>query len=184
MILIYLKETKQPVGIAARVFDNGQWREATVHELYPSADHAKMGYFIVDDASVVLSAEKGWQFKLDSKGDPVGIEPAPDLPRISLTTDAIDSDGDGLPELAADGNSQAKITLEVKDSAGKLVKKDFQIEIRTTGGALSVRRTTAKAGRATVDLTSSTQTITVTVTASAEGLETGSITFEFMPPDK
>src|SRR2546426_207325 len=63
------------------------------------------------------------------------------------------------------------------------LNKDFSLNFRTTGGTLSARRVEAKRGAATVELTSTVETIAVTVSASAEGTQSGSLTFELMPPE-
>jgi len=125
-----------------------------------------------------------WQFKLDQNGTPIGAERKPSLPRIRLTTNAKDTDGDNLPELIADGKSKAIITAEVRDEQDRIVKRDFLVNLKTTGGALSARRVEAKAGRAEVELTSSLDTITATVSASGTGLKDAvPLTFEFMPSE-
>jgi hypothetical protein len=54
---------------------------------------------------------------------------------------------------------------------------------KTTGGTLSARRVAAKDGKATVELTSSVETVLVTVSVSGEGVQGDSLSFEFMPPE-
>lgn len=184
MIVVFDKKTNKIIGAATRVFDSGRWREATLQELYPDAKPEELGCVYIKDSVkyAVLPDRNAWQIKFDEKGAPVGVERKPSPPKIHLTTNARDTDGDGLPELAADGKSKATITIEVKDAKDKLVKKDFLLNFRTTGGALSARRVEATGGKAKVEFTSSTETVTATVSASAEGFEEASLTFEFMPP--
>jgi hypothetical protein len=182
MIFVYDKASKQFVGMATRVFDNGTWREATVEELYPNADHSKLGFVQVEDSPKYALNPHVWQLKLNDQGEGIGIERKPSLPKIHLTTTAPDKDGDGMPELAADGRSSAQILIEVKDSRDRLVEKEFQLELRATGGTLSARRLSTEGGKATVDFTSSLETVTATVSAAAEGATEAALTFEFMPP--
>ncbi len=184
MIVIYNKDTKQFVGVATKVFDNGQWREPTLEELYPDADRTKLGYLYVEDSPKYALSPDSWQFKLDERGVPVGVERKPTPPDIHLTTDAQDADGDGLPELLADGTSKAIIMAELKDVQGNLLEQDLMLTFRTTGGSLSARKVMAKGGKATVALTSSVETISITVSASAEGVKDGSLAFECIPPEE
>ncbi|MCE7989153.1 MAG: hypothetical protein DYG89_48990 [Caldilinea sp. CFX5] len=181
MIVIYKKGANELVGVATKVFDNGQWREPTIEELYPNADHTEWGYLYVTDSLKYAANMEGWQFKLDDQGAPIGLEKkAPPL-RIKLTTDAPDTDGDGLPEVVADGQSKATITAELRDIHGKVVPQTIPFTFRTTGGALSSRKVTAIAGRALVELTAALETVSVTVRATAEGAEEGSLVLEFIP---
>jgi hypothetical protein len=184
MIVVYNKDTKQFVGVATRVFDNGRWREPTLEELYPNADRTKLGYLYVEDSPKYALRPDSWQFKVDENGVPVGIERKPTPPRIDLTTDTPDTDDDGLPELVADGKSKATIMAELKDATGKLFEQDLMLTFRTTGGTLSTRKVMTKGGKVTLELTSSVETISVTVSASAEGVNDGSLSFEFMPPEE
>lgn len=184
MIIVFEKKSNKLVGVAAQVFDNGRWREPTIAELYPGADPLKFGFIHVEDSIKYALDPDAWQFKLDQNGTPIGAERKPSLPRIRLTTNAKDTDGDNLPELVADGKSKAIITAEVRDEQDRIVKRDFLVNLKTTGGALSARRVEAKAGRAEVELTSSLETITATVSASGTGLKDAvPLTFEFMPSD-
>lgn len=182
MIFIFDRTSKEVVGMATEVFDNGTWREANLEELYPNMDRSNLGFVQVQDSPKYALNPEGWQLKLDENGEPIGIERKPSLPRIHLRTDAIDTDGDGLPELPADGRSKATIEIEVQDVHGKLIQKELTLNLKTTGGALSARRIATSNGRATVDLTSSLETVSVTVDVSAEGVRSASISLEFMPP--
>lgn len=182
MIVVYEKETLKRVGVAAQVFDNGRWREPTVEELYPDADHSKLGFFHVKDSIKYALDPDAFQFKLDENGVPVSAERKPGLPRIHLSTDARDTDGDNLPELIADGKSKARIDIAIKDARDRIVKRDFTVTLKTTGGALSARSVTVRQGKASLEFTASTDTVTATVSAAGEGLKAASLTFEFMPP--
>jgi hypothetical protein len=183
MIIVFEKTTNNIVGIASNVLDSGILREPTIEELYPDMDREELGYIYVQDSPEYFLKPDAWQLKLDENGVPVRLERKPTLPTIHLTTDAPDADGDGLPELPADAKSKATITAEVRDVKGGIVNKDFVLNFRTNGGTLSARRLEAKGGTAMVELTSTVETVTVTVSASAEGTQSGSLTFEFMPPE-
>jgi hypothetical protein len=183
MIIVFEKTTKNIVGVASRVLDSGIWREATIEELYPDMDREGLGYIHVQDSPEYFLTPDAWLLKLDNNSIPVGVERKPILPTIYLITNAPDTDGDGLPELPADAKSKATITAEVRDAQGGIVNRDVVLNFRTTGGTLSARRLEAKGGTAMVELTSTVETVAVTVSASAEGTQSGSLTFEFMPPE-
>ncbi|ETX00129.1 Ig-like domain-containing protein [Candidatus Entotheonella palauensis] len=182
MIVVFEKKSNKLKGVAARVFDNGHWREPKLEELYPNAAPDELGCIYVEESPKYVLKPDAWQLRLDENGVPVGVERKPTLPKIHLTTNAPDTDGDGLPELPADAKSKATITAEVKDTRGNIVNENVMLTFRTTGGTLSARRVEAEGGIASVELTSTVETVTVTVKASGEGLQDGSLTFEFMPP--
>lgn len=181
MIFVYDKRTHELVGLATKVFDNGNLREPTIEELYPDRDRSNLGFIYVEDSPKYALQPERWQAKLDENGVPIGIERKPSLPKIHLTTNAVDTDGDEIPELIADGTSKATITIEVKNSREEFITEELTLNLKTTGGTLSARRVTTNTGQATVELTSSLETVSVTVEVSAEGVKASSLEFEFMP---
>jgi Invasin, domain 3 len=183
VIIVYERATNRLVGVAAQVFDNGRWREPTIDELYPGVDLQKLGFIHVEDSIRYALDPDAWQFKLDQHGVPIGAERKPSLPRLHLSTDAKDTDGDNFPELVADGKNKAVITAEVRDELDRSVTGDFTVNFRTTAGTLSARQVMVRAGKAEVELISSLETVTATVSASGKGLKAAApLTFEFMPP--
>lgn len=182
MMVIYDLQTKELLNFAGQIFDNGEWREPRLEEIYPNVDHSKWGVVYVKEAIKYAIPLEELQLKLDRNGTPVGVERKPKPPQIHLSTNAVDSDGDGLPELPADGQSKATITIEVKGTDGKLIQDELPLNISTTAGALSDRRISTQNGQATVEFTSSMETVTAVITVDAEGAKSASLTFEFMPP--
>lgn len=83
--------------------------------------------------------------------------------------------------MIADGKSKATITIAVKNSREELITEELTLNLKTTGGTLSARRVTTNTGQATVELTSSLETVSVIVEVSAEGVKASSLEFEFMP---
>lgn len=181
MVFIYEKGTNKLVGVTTKVFDNGVWREATLEELYPN-DHEKLGMLVMPDTPKYNMNPDVWQFELNEEGTPVGIVRKPQPPRITLTTDAVDTDGDGMPEIPADGESKARIFINIKDVGGQPHLEETTLFLRTTGGRLSARRILTSNGKAEASLTSVLETITITVSVRAENMEEVAITFELMPP--
>ncbi|MGV0025309.1 Ig-like domain-containing protein [Phormidesmis priestleyi] len=184
MIFVYDKRTNELVGVATEVIDNGTSRQPTLEELYPDRDRSNLGFLQVEDSPRYALHPDRWQAKLDETGTPIGIERRPTPAKLYLTTDAIDTDGDDLPELIADGSSKATITAEVKDARGELVTEALTLNFKTTGGALSARRVTTTTGQAIVELTASLETVSVIVEVSAEGVTSSSLGFEFMPREQ
>jgi hypothetical protein len=184
MIFVYEKETKKFVGMATEVFDNGNWREPELGELYPDIDQSKLGYVYVKDSPKYAMDPTKWQFKLNEHGEPIGIERKASVPKIYLETDAVDTDGDGIPDVIADGKSKALITIEVRDAQDELVTDELTIDLKATGGTLSSRHISMTTGKTTVELTSSLETVSVIIEASSKGLIGSSLELEFMPSEE
>jgi hypothetical protein len=182
MMIIYDRQTQALLNFAGQIFDNGEWREPTLAEIYPNADHSQWGTVFVKEAIKYAVPLEELQLKLDQTGTPIGVERKPKPPQIELTTTAIDADGDGMPELVADGQSKATITIEIKAADGQLIQEEVPLSLSTTAGALSARRIATVNGRATVEFTSSVETVTATVTVVSDRVQSAAITFEFMPP--
>lgn len=180
MIVVFEKDTNTFVGMAPQVNDNGTMRDFTLEELYPDLDSKKHGFFFVEDSPKYVLHPDHWQFKLNKKGVPIGLEHKPKL-SIKLSSSLPDEDGDGMPELKADGKSLAPIVIQILDGQ-KPKKTTAKIKVSTTGGRLNQRIIEFKnSSKATVNLQSVTETITITVTATAEDMHSDSITFELMP---
>ncbi|MCB9232800.1 MAG: hypothetical protein H6581_14105 [Bacteroidia bacterium] len=180
MIVVFEKKTNKFIGMAPQVFDNGNLRELTLNEIYPDLDPKKYGSFVVEDSPKYLMNPDHWQFTLDAKGVPIGLEHKPTL-ALKLSTTLKDTDGDGMPELKADSTATAPVTVTVMNGI-KPQKTTALIKISTTGGRLDKRIIDLKnQDKATFNLQSVPETITITVTATSEGMHSDSITFELMP---
>ena len=106
------------------------------------------------------------------------------LPRIVLTTTAKDTDGDGVPEIPADGKSKRNLSVCLRDSKGALIKKSVEVNLQTTAGTISQRKVATKDGMATVQLTASQETVTAVVYACADGFAPACLTFECVPKQR
>ena len=173
MMIVYDRNTGKIVGHCSRVFDSGQWRDATIAELYPNRDVSNLASaHFPDDARYLMHGPDSWRLRKDENGAVVGIER---LPALHLSCDAKDSDGDDVPDIPADGASVAHVSARTSDGA------DVDITFRTTRGALSQRTVKSPGGNAAVELRSATETVSATVTASAPGYRTGRLHLEFTP---
>lgn len=102
---------------------------------------------------------------------------------LALRCDRPDLDGDGRPELAADGRMQATIIATVLDDSGApMAATDTEITFRATRGRLSARRVASTGAEAEVTLRSVAETVTARVTVTADGFREASLEVEFVPP--
>jgi hypothetical protein len=173
MLIVYDRATGEIVGHCSSVFDSGKWREPTLAELFPNRDHSTLATLgMVDDARFLSYGTAAWRLKKDENGVVTGLER---LPILQLSTEAGDSDHDGIPDLPADGVSVAAITAKTSDG------HDVEITFRTTRGALNRRSAATEEGEASVELRAATETVAVTVTATAPGYRPGRLDMEFVP---
>jgi hypothetical protein len=173
MIIVYNRTTGEIVGHCSRVFDAGKWREATIDELFPDRDKSNLAsVHFADDARYLAYGPHNWRLRRDESGVVTGIER---LPSLALTCDAGDSDGDGIPDLPADGSAVAHITAKTSDGA------DVDIAFRTTRGSLGERTVHTTQGCAGVELRAATETVAVVVTATAPGYRPAKLNMEFVP---
>jgi hypothetical protein len=105
--------------------------------------------------------------------------------QVELKTALVDLDGDGIPELPADGVATAHMTAQFVDHEGNALKpKGTRVSFRVTRGALSSRAIEIVNGRAEVDWKSPVETVQARITASAEGYQESTFALEFIPPDE
>jgi hypothetical protein len=96
--------------------------------------------------------------------------------------DAADDDAREPIEIPADGSASVLVYAELLDEGGERADEAAEIRFRTSRGSLGARRVTAKGGRAKVELTSTTETVTGVVTAEAAGYAPARLAFELVPP--
>jgi hypothetical protein len=104
--------------------------------------------------------------------------------RVVLTCDHKDQDGDGRPELPADGKTVAKITATLHDLKGNVLKEQLPVRFQVDRGALSRREVAAEAGVAVVEYRTVAETVRATITATAEGLERGRLEVDMLPEEE
>jgi hypothetical protein len=173
VVIIYDKSVDEITGYCSSVYDSGRWREPSLEELYPNRDLGNLGFVCTpDDLAFVSQGTANWRLRKDENGVVVGIE---QLPALLISCDACDTDGDGIPDVPADGESVARVTVSTADNS------DVDVTFRTTRGALSHRTVTTKGGKAVVSLRAATETVAVAVTASAKGYRTATLNLELIP---
>jgi hypothetical protein len=173
MIIVYNRGTGEIVGHCSRVFDSGKWREPTIEELFPNLDRTNLeSVHFADDARYLVYGPQNWRLRRDENGAVTGIER---LPFLALTCDAADSDGDGIPDLPAEGSSVAHVTAKTSDGG------DVDVTFRTTRGSLGRRSVHTAQGSAVVELRAATETVAAVVNATAQGYRPGKLHLEFVP---
>jgi hypothetical protein len=145
---------------------------------------ANLMEFTVPDDEAVANEIYRYELIFSSSGAPKELVKKSSLPHIELVIDAPDNDGDGIPEIKADGKSKVQITANIRDEEGKLITNaKNNIHFLTTGGVLSDRVVKCKGGVATTSLQSVKETLTPTVTAFSDGVIKGEMKVEFVHPD-
>jgi hypothetical protein len=102
-------------------------------------------------------------------------------PLLKLSTTANDDDGDGTPDLKADGNSTATLTVTAQTAAGEKIESAVPVTFRTTAGRLAARTVTLEDGTASVQFTAGRDTILAHITASAVGFDSADLAIELVP---
>ena len=193
MIFVFEKGSNKFIGMAPAFVDNGKLREYELGELYPNADPEKVGYFYIKDSPKFAMDSNNWQFTLDKKGVPIGVEYKPML-AIALTTNCPDRDGDGRPEITLRRNTPtlgiqdifqrkavdeyAEIHVQIMDGI-KTSGTVANVTLSATGGILESRiLSTNGSGYVMTTLHPTFSTQEITVTARAEGMREARITFE------
>jgi hypothetical protein len=100
---------------------------------------------------------------------------------LKISSTAKDADGDGVPELTANGKDKATITVEAIRPDGAPVAEPIPVTFRTTAGRLSARVVELEEGKAEVQLTAGRETVAVTVTAAAPGFADARLELELVP---
>src|SRR5207248_1528740 len=80
-------------------------------------------------------------------------------PILKLSSTAQDADGDGIPDLRADGRSTTTLTVVAQTAGGESIKTPATVTFRTTAGRLAARTAELKDGTASVIFTSGRDTI-------------------------
>jgi hypothetical protein len=174
MLIVYDKTSGKIIGHCSQVFDSGKWREASLEELYPNQDRSNLATaYMPDDARFIGYGAANWRLRKDENGAVMGVER---LPALFITSDAKDTDSDGVPDIPANGKAVANITVTTADNS------DTQVTFRTTRGSLSQRTVATTNGKAVVQLRSAAETVPAAVTATATGYRDATLALEFIPP--
>jgi hypothetical protein len=186
MIIIYDRKSQEIVGVSMVAQDSSGLAvsKSMKNILRSDAINPNLMEFVVPDDETVANEIYKYEIKFSSSGEPKELVKRGIPPFIDLSIDAKDHDGDGIPEMKADGKDTVTITATIRDEEGKVVtsaKND--IHFLTTGGVLSDRVVRCKNGVAKTTLQSVKETLTPTITAFTEGVRTGSMQVEFVHPD-
>jgi len=101
---------------------------------------------------------------------------------LKLTTDATDNDGDGIPDILADGSSTATIYVKKYNSDDTLdANFNETIDLAVLRGKLSAVKITLTNGEGQVILTSAAETVLSIVRGSYGELVDGTVQIFFRP---
>lgn len=156
-------------------------KEPTFTSSFPKNPPPDIGYFFTPNDATIANELRAYQLIFNKRGKPESVERKPPKPFIHLSTDARDRDGNGIPEIIADGKQQCYITASVRDQSGSLLTYFAEpVTFKTTGGVLFDREVKCKNGVAKTTLRSVEETLTPTITATAPGCVPGDIEIEFV----
>ena len=156
-------------------------KEPTFNSSFPKTPPPDIGYFFTPNDATVANDLWAYQLKFNRRGKPDSIERKPPKPLIHLSTNAPDKDGNGIPEIIADGKAQCNIMASIRDNNGSILTSyDGSVTFRTTGGVLFDRDVKCKKGVAKTTLRSVEETLTPKITATAPGCIPGEIDIEFI----
>lgn len=105
--------------------------------------------------------------------------------RIELSCDLPDRDGNGVPELPADGEAVTLIRATLLGASNEVLTKEAAtIRFRVDRGLLSHRQVNTEKGVAEVGLRSVPETVHIRVIAAAEGFEQANLELEIIPVEE
>lgn len=103
-------------------------------------------------------------------------------PYLKITTNATDTDGDGIVDIPADGTSSATIYIKKHNSDDSLdTGFNEEVNLSTERGTLSAVKIALVNGEGQVTLTSAAETVLTTVRAGYEELAIGALQIFFRP---
>lgn len=182
MLILYHKKTGEILGVSMVISDSSaSIPQPTLENVNVQMKNLE-GYVLPDDEDVLRDLPR-YKLEFDADGRPMGFIKKEVL-RIDLSTDAPDTNGDGVPEIPA-GGGKCTIIASVRNEFGKVVKdRPLRIQFITSGGILRTPFADTHTGVAKVNLESMPETKRVRVEARAEGCTPGSMEVDFIyaPP--
>ncbi|QUQ64772.1 Ig-like domain-containing protein [Kutzneria sp. CA-103260] len=101
-----------------------------------------------------------------------------DISALAQALAVVDNDGDGRPELLADGRSVATITATLAEP-----RAGVEVSFEVNRGLLSHKTAiTDETGAATVRVRSIAETVLLRITANADGHRATELRLELVPP--
>jgi hypothetical protein len=178
MLLIYNKKTGKIVGVSMIISDTSGVIPQPNMENVDFKIKGVEGYILPDDESVLRDMHN-YTLELDNEGNPIGFV-RKEVLKIELSTDATDTNGDGVAEIPA-GGASCNLIASVRNEYGKIIKeRPFRIQFITTGGILREYLTETRNGVARVQITSVPETKRVHVIARADGCMPGELDLDFV----
>lgn len=185
MLIIYDLTTKEIKGVSMLRYDTSKAApEPTLASTFPKTIAPNRGGFVVPNDERIANEPHMYQLTFNARGQPTGVVRKPPQSILEVSTDAMDHDGDGIPEIMASGEAEATITASLRDPDGRLITNEVkEVRFKTTGGTLKDRVVKTNKGVAKTILIASKETITPTITAESDGCRPGKLQIEFVNPD-
>lgn len=178
MLLLYNKKTGEILGVSMLISDSSG--------LAPQPNMENVGFkvkgvdgYVIPDDEIVLRNLHSYRMEFDAEGNPIGFVRKETF-KIDLSTDAVDANGDGVPEIPA-GGAACTVIASVRNEYGKVIKdRPFRIQFVTTGGILRESLVDTRTGVAKVQLDSVPESKRVHMLARAEGCIAGELDIDFV----
>jgi hypothetical protein len=178
MLLLYNKKTGEILGVSMLISDSSA--------LAPQPNMDNVGFkmkgvegYVIPDDEIVLRNLHGYRMEFDADGNPIGFV-RKEMFKIDLSTDAVDANGDGVPEIPA-GGASCTVIASIRNEYGKVIKdRPFRIQFVSTGGLLREYLVDTRTGVAKVQLDSVPESKRVHILARAEGCVPGELDIDFV----
>lgn len=178
MLLLYNRKTGEILGVSMLISDSSG--------LAPQPNMENVGFkmkgiegYVIPDDEIVLRNLHSYRMEFDAEGNPIGFTRKESF-KIDLSTDAVDANGDGIPEIPA-GGASCTIIASVRNEYGKVIKdRPFRIQFVSSGGILREYMVDTRTGVAKVQLDSIPETKRVHILARAEGCMSGELNIDFI----
>jgi len=179
MLVWYDPRTGQVVGISTLVFDSS--KRTPRPERATSGGPRGAECFEVPDDETVARTATSFRVELDAARRPVGLL-REERYRIEMSSDATDSNGDGVAEIAAAGG-QCTVVASIRSESGKLFRESpAKVSFIASGGVLSHSSVETKTGIAKVQLSAVPETKRVWVEARSPGSRASRVWIDFSGP--
>lgn len=103
---------------------------------------------------------------------------------LEITTSAVDTDGDGYPDIEANGTDSCTVTIRKLDNQGVISEGTDEIWVSTTNGRINFIHGNLVNGQKVITLISSTETVLADIKIIAKNsfITDGRIQIMFRPP--
>jgi hypothetical protein len=179
MLVWYDPKSGEVLGVSALLFDSSK-RAPRPERSSSSGPRGAECFEAPEDEEFARSATS-YRVELDESRRPVGLAREGRC-RIELSTDAADTNGDGVPEIPSAGGV-CTVVASIRSESGKLFREALaKVSFVASGGVLSHSSVETKTGIAKVQLSAVAETKRVWVEARAPGSRASRTWIDFAGP--